>query len=71
MEVRVDQLQDGVGVQDGISRKLRGAGSMLLMMCGDGQQVFSNMGDEWREAFIDTIIDLTEDALRLNDGHRR
>ena len=54
------------GIRDCIARKLRGASSMLLMMYGDGQKTFQNMDDEWQEGFLDTLLDLTEEARELN-----
>jgi hypothetical protein len=59
------------GIRDRIARKLRGASSLVLMLSGDGQRHFQNMGDDWQEGFLDTLLDLTEDARELNRRARR
>lgn len=69
MEVQADQSKndDELGVTDNIARKLRGASSLVLMLYGEGHRIFNDMGDEWREGYLDTLLDLTEDARRLNN----
>lgn len=54
---------------DTIERKLRGAASMLSMLYGEGRQAFRALGEEYQDGFLDTLVDLTEDARRVNCQH--
>lgn len=51
---------------DTVERKLRGAASMLSMLYGVGREAFSALTDDYQDGFLDTLVDLTEDARRAN-----
>lgn len=53
---------------DTVERKLRGAVSMLSMLYGAGREAFCTLSDDYQDGFLDTIVDLTEDARRANDA---
>lgn len=51
---------------DTVERKLRGAASMLSLLYGAGREAFCGLSDDYQDGFLDTLVDLTEDARRAN-----
>lgn len=58
--------QTALEAKDQIERKLRGATSLLNILSGENRQCFLDMSPDLQDGFIDTLVDLTEDARRSN-----
>lgn len=62
------EVNRSLDARDIIERKLRGATSMLVILSGEGRQVFLDLSPELQDGYLDALIDLTEDARRSNSS---
>jgi hypothetical protein len=65
MQVRSNEsLSTMLEAADMAERKLRGALSLLSMLYGPGRESFLALEDEYQDGYLDTLVDLAEDARR-------
>jgi hypothetical protein len=59
-------IEGPVETRDRIERKLRGATSLLVILSGENRETFLEMSSDLQDGFIDTLVDLAEDARQTN-----